>query len=60
MDHPEGASFERRNRVDFGHRVRLEFRSTQISSDGDLLVIRVSDVAPGWFGPASVALRDSR
>jgi|GEM_PF-4211486 len=37
MDHPEGAGF---NRDDFDRRVRLEFCSTQLSSDGGLLLMR--------------------
>ena len=36
MDHPEGAGFDRADRVDFDPRVRLEFRGTQLSSDGGL------------------------
>ena len=40
MDHPEGAGSERGDRVDFDPRVRLEFRGTQLSSDGGLLVMR--------------------
>ena len=34
MDHPEGAGLQRADRVDFDPRVRLEFRGTQLSSDG--------------------------
>jgi hypothetical protein len=36
MDHPEGAGLQRADRVDFDPRVRLEFRGTQLSSDGGL------------------------
>jgi hypothetical protein len=43
MDHPEGEGLERADRVDFDPRVRLEFRGTQISSDGGLLVMRELD-----------------
>jgi len=46
-DHPEGAGFQRSDRVDFDRRVRLEFRGAQISSDGGLLVMRKLDDAPG-------------
>ena len=45
MDHPEGASSERIDRVDFDRRVRLEFRGTQLSSDGGLLVMRELNVS---------------
>jgi hypothetical protein len=38
MGHPEGAVSERGERVDFDRRVRLEFRGSQLSSDGGLLV----------------------
>ena len=47
MDHPKGADTERGNRVNFDHRVRLEFRGTQLSSDGGLLVLRELDDALG-------------
>jgi len=60
MSHPEGASFERADRVDFDPRVRLEFRGTQLSSDGGLLVMRELDEALGLSGLASPALCDSR
>ena len=40
MDHLEGASSDRGDRVDFDRRVRLEFRGAQISSDGGMLVMR--------------------
>ncbi|EPF0152058.1 IS1380 family transposase, partial [Enterobacter hormaechei] len=43
MDHPEGAGLQRADRVDFDPRVRLEFRGTQLSSDGGLLVMRELD-----------------
>ena len=43
MDHPEGASLQRADRVVFDTRVRLEFRGTQLSSDGGLLVMREMD-----------------
>ena len=44
-DHPEGADSGRGNQVNFDHRVRLEFRGTQLSSDGGLLVLRELDDA---------------
>jgi hypothetical protein len=40
MDYPEGAGSQRADRVDFDHRARLDFRGTQLSSDGGLLVMR--------------------
>lgn len=40
MDHPEGAGLQQADRLDFDRCVRLEFRGTQLSSDGGLLVIR--------------------
>ena len=60
MDHPEGASLDRGDRVDCDRRVRLEFRGAQISSDGGLLVMRELDDALGLSGLASEALRDNR
>jgi len=60
MDHPEGASLQRADRVDFDTRVRLEFRGTQLSSDGGLLVMREMDDALGLSDLAATALRDTR
>ncbi|MCB1602644.1 MAG: IS1380 family transposase [Xanthomonadales bacterium] len=60
MDHPEGAGSDRGDRVDFDRRVRLEFRGTQLSSDGGLLVMRELDDALGLSDLASAALCDSR
>jgi hypothetical protein len=60
MDHPEGAGSERGDRVDFDSRVRLEFRGTQLSSDGGLLVMRELDGALGLSDLASAALCDNR
>ena len=60
MDHPEGASLQRADRVDFDPRVRLEFRGTQLSSDGGLLVMREFDDALGLSDWASAALCDTR
>ena len=60
MDHPKGAGSERGDRVDFDRRVRLEFRGTQLSSDGGLLVMRELDNALGLSDLALGALSDSR
>ncbi len=60
MDHPEGAGLQRADRVDFDPRVLLEFRGTQLSSDGGLLVMRELDGALGPSDLAAVALRDTR
>jgi hypothetical protein len=60
MDHPEGAGLQRADRMDFDPRVRLEFRGTQLSSVGGLLVMREFDDAPGLSDLAAVALRDTR
>ncbi len=54
MDHPEGAGLQRADRVDFDPRVRLEFKGTQLSSDGGLLVMRELDDTLGlsdFMGP---------
>lgn len=56
MDHPEGAGSERGERVDFDRRVQLEFRGTQLTSDGGLLVMRELDDALGLSDLASGAL----
>ncbi len=60
MGHPEGAGSERGGRVDFDRRVRLEFRGTQLSSDGGLLVMRELDDALGLSDLTSAALCDNR
>jgi hypothetical protein len=60
MDHPEGTGSQRADRVTFDPRVRLEFRGTQLSSDGGLLVMRELDDALGLSDLASAALCDSR
>ncbi len=44
-------------RVDFDPRVRLEFKGTQLSSDGGLLVMRELDDTLGLSGLAAAALR---
>ena len=54
MDHPEGAGLQRADRVDFDPRVRLEFRGTQLSSDGGLLVMRELDDALGLSDLAGI------
>jgi hypothetical protein len=60
MDHPEGAGLQRADRVDFDPRVRLEFKGTQLSSDGGLLVMRELDDTLGLSDLAAAALRDTR
>ena len=60
MDHPEGACETGDGRLGFDRRVRLEFRGTQLSSDGGLLVMRELDDALGLSDLASDVLRDSR
>lgn len=60
MDHPAGAGLQRADRVDFDRRVRLEFRGTQLSSDGGLLAMRELDDALGLSDLASATLRDNR
>ena len=60
MGHPEGAGLQRAERVDFDPRVRLEFRGTQLSSDGGLLVMRELDNTLGLSDLAAAALHDNR
>ena len=60
MDHPKGARETGDGRLGFDRRVRLEFRGTQISSDGGLLVMRELDDVLGLSSLASASLRDSR
>ena len=60
MDHPEGADLQRADRVDFDPRVRLEFRGTQLSSDGGLLVMRELDDTLGLSDLVAAALHDNR
>src|SRR6056297_3630623 len=60
MDHPEGAGLQQADRVDFDPRVRLEFRGTQLSSDGGLLVMRELDDTLGLSDLAATALHDTR
>ena len=56
MDHPEGAGETGDGRLGFDRRVRLEFRGTQLSSDGGLLVMRELDDVLGLSDLASGAL----
>ena len=60
MDHPEGTGLQRADRVDFDPRVRLEFRGTQLSSDGGLLVMRELDDTLGLSDLVAAALHDNR
>jgi len=60
MDHPEGTRETDDGRLGFDRRVRLEFRGTQLSSDGGLLVMRELDDALGLSDLASAALCDNR
>ena len=60
MDHPKGARETGDGRLGFDRRVRLEFRGTQLSSDGGLLVVRELDDVLGLSDLASSALNDSR
>ena len=43
MHHPEAARETGDRRLGFGRRLRLECRGTQLSSDGDFLVMRKLD-----------------
>ena len=60
MDHPEGAGETGDGRLGFDRGVRLEFRGTQLSSDGGLLVMRELDDVLGLSDLASAALSDNR
>lgn len=60
MDHPEGASLDRADRVDFDPRVRLGFLGTQISPDGGLLLMHELDNPVGLSDFVSDAMRDGR
>jgi len=59
MDHPEGARETGDGRLGFDRRVRLEFRGTQLSSDGGLLVMRELDDVLGLSDLASGATTDT-
>jgi hypothetical protein len=58
MDNPEHARETGDGRLGFDHRVRLEFRGTQLSSDGGLLVMHELDDVLGLSDLASGALND--
>ena len=60
MAHPSGAVSRDDLRLDFDRRVRLEFRGTQLSSDGGLLIVRELDEALGLSELAADALADHR
>lgn len=60
MDHPMGAGSEGDFRLDFDHRVRLEFHGSKISSDGGLLLFRELDETLGLHDLAAQSLRDTR
>ena len=60
MARPSGAGSRDDLRLDFDRRVRLEFRGSQLSSDGGLLIVRELDDALGLSDPASAALADAR
>src|SRR6056297_1180086 len=60
MEHPEGAGLQQTARVDFDRRVRLEFRGSQLSSDGGLLIVRELDDALGLSDLAVDALAEHR
>jgi hypothetical protein len=56
MDHPEGVCETGDGRLGFDLRVRLEFRGTQHSSDGGLLVMRELDDVLSLSDLASVEM----
>lgn len=58
MAHPSGSSSRGDLRLDFDRRVRLEFRGSQLSSDGGLLLVRKLDEALGLSDLASAALAE--
>lgn len=60
MHHPEGAGSQWADRIDFDHRVQVEFRGARISPDADPLAMRGLDDALGPSDLASGALRDTR
>jgi len=55
-----GADSEDDCRLDFDHRVRLEFHGSKISSDGGLLLFRELDETLGLHDLAAQSLRDTR
>lgn len=60
MAHSSGADSRGDLRLDFDRRVRLEFRRSQLGSDGGLLIVRELDRALGLSDLASAALADTR
>ena len=60
MDHPEGADETGDVRLGFDRRVRLEFHSSKISSDGGLLLFRELDEVLGLHDIAGQFLTDTR
>jgi hypothetical protein len=59
MDHSDRASFQRADLVDLDPRVRPEFKGTQLSSDGGLLVMRELDDTLGLSDLAPATLCDT-
>ena len=60
MAHPMGAGFRDDHRLDFDRSVRLEFRGSQLSSDGGLLLMRELDEALGLSSLAAASLSETR
>ena len=59
MAHPMGAGSRGDFRLDFDRSVRLEFRGSQLSSDGGLLLMRELDEALGLSDLAVSALKET-
>jgi hypothetical protein len=59
MNYPEGARETGDGRLGFDRRVRLEFRGTQLSSNGGLLVMRELNDVLGLSDLVSGALNDA-
>lgn len=60
MVHPKGEGSRGDFRLDFDHSVRLEFRGSQLSSDGGLLLMRELDQALGLSEVAVACLTETR
>ena len=60
LDHPMGVGSEGGFRLGFDARVRLEFHSSKISSDGGLLLFRELDETLGLHDMAGCSLQDTR